>query len=239
MVIPALDEAAWIAEVVERVPGFVDVVVLVDDGSRDDTAQRARRAGDGRLVVLRNEAPRGVGAAIVAGYRAALARGAGVIAVMAGDGQMDPADLEGVVRPVVEGRADYVKGDRFAHPDVIRTMPLARHAAGRAFAWATRVAAGLPRLSDSQCGYTAIGAAALARLDLDALWPSYGYPNDLLGALAREGLRIDEVTVRPVYRGEASGIRPWHVLTVGWLIGRIAVRRAASRLSLERQPAEQ
>lgn len=228
VVIPALDEARWIAEVVRGLPAFVDDVVLVDDGSRDGTAERAQATGETRLTVLRHAAPRGVGAAIVAGYRAALARGADVVAVMAGDGQMDPADLARVVGPVVEGRADYVKGDRFAHPDVARTMPWARYAAGHTFAWLTRVAAGLPQLSDSQCGYTAIGADALAQLDLDALWPSYGYPNDLLGALARQRLRVHEVVVRPVYRGEASGIRPWHVLTVGWLIGRIAVRRAAS-----------
>jgi glycosyltransferase involved in cell wall biosynthesis len=230
VVVPARDEARWIAEVVRGVPAFVDDIVLVDDGSGDDTTERARSSAEPRLTLLRHGTSKGVGAAIVSGYREALARGADVIAVMAGDGQMDPADLARVVGPVAEGRADYVKGDRFAHPDVTRTMPLARHAAGRTFAWLTRLAAGLPQLSDSQCGYTAIGAPALARLDLDALWPSYGYPNDLLGALARQRLRVHEVVVRPVYRGEASGIRPWHVATVGWLIGRIAVRRVVSAL---------
>ena len=65
---------------------------------------------------------------------------------------------------------------------------------------------GVPALSDAQCGFTAVAAAALPALDLDARWPGYGYPNDLLGAVARAGLRLREVTVRPVYRGEASGL---------------------------------
>jgi hypothetical protein len=96
-----------------------------------------------------------------------------------------------------------------------------------ALAWLTRHAAGLERLEDSQCGFTAISSGALDALgpDLDALWPRYGFPNDLIGALARKGLRIGEAVVRPVYRGEASGLRPWHLATIGYLIGRIAWAR--------------
>jgi hypothetical protein len=109
-----------------------------------------------------------------------------------------------------------------------------------ALAFLTRHAAGLERLDDSQCGFTAISARALDVLgdQLDALWPRYGYPNDLLGAVARSGLRIGEAVVRPVYRGEASGLRPWHVATIAWLIGRIAWERLArERRALAEPPA--
>jgi hypothetical protein len=150
-----------------------------------------------------------------------------VIAVMAGDGQMHPDDLHAVALPVARDEADYVKGNRLAYPGVYRTMPPARLAGTAALAFLTRHAAGLDRLADSQCGFTAISARAVAALgtDLDHLWPRYGYPNDLLGALARRGMRIDEAVVRPVYRGEASGLRAWHLGRIGWLIGRIAWRR--------------
>lgn len=226
VVIPARNEEAFIAEVVATMPGFVDHLVLVDDGSSDATVARAREVATPRLDVVSHARSRGVGAAIVSGYRRARDGGADVVAVMAGDGQMHPDDLQAVVEKVARNEADYVKGDRFAHPDVWRVMPLHRHLAGSAFAWLTRVAAGLDRLSDSQCGFTAIRRDALDRLDLDALWPGYGYPNDLLGALSLRGLRIAEVVVRPVYRGEQSGLRPWHVGTVAWLVGRVAWRRA-------------
>lgn len=228
VVIPARDESRWIAETVGSVPAFVDHVILVDDASRDGTADLARAAGDQRLEILAHPESRGVGAAIFAGYRRASALGAAAVAVMAGDGQMDPLDLPRVLAPVALGDADYVKGDRLGHPEVWRTMPLQRLAGTAVLAELTRRAAGLETLSDSQCGYTAISARAIAALDLDALWPRYGYPNDLLTALAARGLRIREVVVRPVYRGEASGLRARHVLTILFLIARGASRRLST-----------
>lgn len=234
VVVPAFNEERWIAETVRCVPPFVDRVIVVDDASRDATENIAARADRDRAEVVRHAENRGVGAAIVTGYRRARALGADVVAVMAGDGQMHPDDLARVVLPVIRGEADYVKGNRLAHPDVLRAMPPARLVGTAALAWLTRRAAGLDRLSDSQCGYTAISARAIDRLatDLDALWPRYGYPNDLLGALARRGLRVAEVVVRPVYRGEASGLRPWHLATIGYVIGRVAYRRASAARAL-------
>jgi glycosyltransferase involved in cell wall biosynthesis len=229
VVVPARDEARWIAETVGSVPAFVDHVIVVDDASRDGTARLARAAGDERLEVVAHPESRGVGAAIVAGYRRARALGAAAVAVMAGDGQMDPRDLPRVLAPVALGEADYVKGDRLRHPDVWRTMPLQRLAATAVLAELTRRAVGLETLSDSQCGYTAISARALDALDLDALWPRYGYPNDLLAALSALGLVIREVPVRPIYRGEASGLRARHVLTILFLIVRSAFRRRSDR----------
>ncbi len=234
VVVPSYNEARWIGETVSSMPAFVDDIVVVDDASSDDTSRRAALAGDGRVAVVRHAENRGVGAAIVTGYRAARARGAEVVAVMAGDGQMHPEDLRGVVEPVVRREHAYVKGNRLRHPEVLATMPLGRLAAGHVLGWLTGVAIGRPGLSDSQCGFTAISADALDALDLDAIWPRYGYPNDLLGELARAGLSIGEVGVRPVYRGEASGIRPWHVGTVVYLLARTAMRRATPRRTATR-----
>ena len=229
VVVPAFNEARWIAETVAGMPAFVDHVLVVDDASSDTTSAVAREAPAARVEVIRHAENRGVGAAIITGYRRARALGADIVAVMAGDGQMDPLDLPTVVRPILDGDADYVKGNRLLHPGVFRTMPPARLAGTAVLAWLTRHAAGLPSLGDSQCGYTAISAAAIDALDLDAIWPRYGYPNDLLGALARERLRVGEVVVRPVYRGEASGLRARHLITIGYLIGRVAYRRLSAR----------
>ncbi len=226
VVLPSYNEARWIGETVSTMPAFVDEIVVVDDASQDDTGDRATQAGGARVTVVRHAENRGVGAAIASGYEAARARGATVVAVMGGDGQMHPDDLEGVVFPVIEGRFDYVKGNRLRHADALGTMPLARLAAGHVLGLLTGVAIGHPGLSDSQCGYTAISSRALGALDLASLWPRYGYPNDLLAMVARAGLSIGEVQVRPVYRGEASGVRPWHAGTVLFLLARAAFRRA-------------
>lgn len=227
VVIPAFREEDRIADTVRSVPAFVDHVVVVDDASDDATSAAARAAGDRRLVVVRHAENRGVGAAILTGYREARALGADVAAVMAGDGQMDPLDLPAVLGPVARGEVEYVKGDRLQHPSVWRDMPIHRLVGTSALAWMTRHAAGLPSLSDSQCGYTAIGAGAMECLLREGMWSRYGYPNDLIGTLARHGYRIREVPVKPVYRGEASGLRPWHIFTIGYVVGRVAARRAA------------
>jgi glycosyltransferase involved in cell wall biosynthesis len=220
VVVPAYREAALIGRTLSSIPAFVDAIYVVDDASDDGTLKAARRAGDTRVRCLEHAVNRGVGAAIVSGYRAALDERADVLAVMAGDNQMHPDDLASVIRPVADGSADYVKGNRFVHPEAHR-MPLARRLAGEVLSLATRLATGLP-VHDCQCGYTALSAACARALPLDELWPRFGYPNDLLGMLAARGLKVAEVPVRPVYAGEASGIRVWHGPLVLGLIARRA-----------------
>ena len=239
VVVPAYDEARWIANTVRAMPAFVDLVVVVDDASRDATAALVEALGLPGVHVVRHADNRGVGAAIVSGYRRARALGAEVIAVMAGDGQMHPDDLPCVLEPIVRGEADYVKGDRLHHPAVWSLMPLGRIAGDLVLSWLTRMTAGLPRLSDAQCGFTAIDADALDALDLDRLWPRYGYCNELIARVAAAGLRLGEVVVRPVYRGERSGLRPWHALTYGLVLGRAGLRRVtASRRTRPTPPCD-
>jgi glycosyltransferase involved in cell wall biosynthesis len=236
-VVPAYREERLIAKTLGSIPSWVDAIFPVDDASPDGTwrAIEEHCAADGcRIQPQRHRQNRGVGAAIVTGYRAALAAGADVIAVMAGDDQMDPADLENVVDPVLRGLADYVKGNRFAHPER-RSMPLARRMGGALLSALTRVATGL-RVDDTQCGYTALSARVARALPLDELWPRYGYPNDLLGMLAARGASVQQVPVRPVYADEGSGVRPWHVLSIMAVILRRRLR--TSRMEHDHAPSD-
>lgn len=228
VVIPAYREARLIARTLRSVPAFVDAIYVVDDGSPDDTSAVARSVLDARVRVIRHAQNQGVGAAIVTGYRAALAEHADAVAVMAGDAQMSPDDLPSVLGPVLAGRADYVKGNRFRSPER-RRMPWLRRAAGKVLSLATRLASGLP-VDDCQCGYTAISRAGLALLPLGELWPGFGYPNDLLLLAAQHRLRVSEVTVRPVYADEQSGVRPWHALLILGLIVRRLWRAPSGNL---------
>jgi len=228
VVVPAYNEERLVAITLASIPDFVDVIIVVDDASRDRTSRVASLFSDERIRVERHSENRGVGAAIVTGYRLAMGAGADVIAVMAGDAQMHPDDLAGLVLPVARGEVDYAKGDRLHHPDARRVMPRGRFLVGSALSWLTARAAGLESFSDSQCGYTAIAARAAQMIDLDALFPRYGYPNDIVGKLALAGLTIRDVPVRPVYGSEDSGVRPWHVAVILGLIGRIAYERATS-----------
>ncbi len=227
VVVPGFHEEAHVAGVVETMPGFVDAIIVVDDGSADRTGAVALEVGDPRVHLERHPRRRGVGAALTTGYRAALARTTGptdALCVMAGDGQMDPNDLERVARPIVLGQADYVKGDRFGHAGVKRSMGLPRWIGGQVFTRLTAVAIG-QTISDSQCGFTALARGAATQLDLEALWPGFGYPNDLLGQLKARHLRVTEVPVRPVYGTENSKLRLRHLPPILYLIGRAALRR--------------
>lgn len=231
VVIPAFNEELAIAAAVKDVPRFVDHVIVVDDASRDATARRAAAQRCGRTEIIRHAANRGVGGAIVSGYRRALALGVDATAVMAGDGQMDPADLPALLDPIAEGRADYVKGNRFRHPDVWRAMPAARIAGNLALSLVTRITSGYRDLFDSQCGYTAVARAPLERLDLDRVFPRYGYPNDLLARLHAVGARVEDVPVRPVYGPRwKSGIR---IHTVVYPIAFVLLRSWLERVGAE------
>ena len=227
VVVPAWDEEPRIGRVIAGMPAWVDAIVVVDDASRDGTARAAAATGDPRVEVVRHDTNRGVGAAIVTGYRRCAATAGGprdAFVVMAGDGQMDPADLPALVTLIARGEADYAKGDRFRTDGVARAMPPVRLVGGLAFSWATSRAIGV-RISDSQCGYTALSRGACERLDLGTLWPGYGYPNDLLSQLALRGLRIAEVPVRAVYADEVSRLRPKHIPRIALLVARAWLRR--------------
>ncbi|MBX3189098.1 MAG: glycosyltransferase family 2 protein [Labilithrix sp.] len=227
VVVPACQEEEHVGRVIATMPSFVDHIVVVDDGSTDRTSEVALGVADPRVELVRHPRRRGVGAAIASGYRAGVARTerpSDVLCVMAGDGQMDPADLEAVARPIVRGEAEYVKGDRFGYPGVRRSMGLPRWIGGQIFSRLTSLAIGQP-VSDSQCGYTALSRAAAIALDLDEMWPGFGYPNDLLGLLAAAGMRVVEVPVKPVYGTETSKLRMRHLPPIFYLIGRAAVRR--------------
>lgn len=232
VVVPAFREEKLLRRTLERMPQGADRIVVVDDASDDRTfdVARACAARDARIHVSRLAFNRGVGGAIVHGYRVARSLGCRAAVVMAGDAQMDPADFDRVTAPVVAEEADYVKGNRLAHPEAA-AMPAIRRRGSRALAIATSLIAGLGPLDDMQCGYTALDLRLLDRLPLRRIFSRYGYPNDLMIRLAEAGARIVEVPVRPVYGDEVSGFTPSAVvLPISNILARGLARRVASTL---------
>jgi glycosyltransferase involved in cell wall biosynthesis len=218
--VPAHDEELLIADTLRGIPDFVDKVYVVDDASRDATAERARGVGDPRVEVLTHESNRGVGAAIVTGYKRALEDGVAVTAVMAGDNQMDPAELRTLVAPVVAGEVDYAKANRLFTGEAWQLIPRTRYLGNAVLSLLTKIASGYWHVADSQAGYTAIGHQVLAELDLDRVYTRYGFPNDLLVHLNVWNARVRDVPSRPIYGvGERSGIRLRRVVPrISWLL---------------------
>jgi glycosyltransferase involved in cell wall biosynthesis len=220
VVVPAFDEERLVGETIRGIPEFVDRIYVVDDASRDGTSSQAKTVGDPRVQLLRHERNSGVGAAIATGYRRSLEDGIDVTCVMAADNQMDPAELRALAEPVARGEVEYAKANRLVSGEAWKVIPRTRYLGNAVLSLLTKIASGYWHVADSQAGYTALSAEALRRLDLDRLYPRYGFPNDVLVHLNVQNARVRDVPSRPIYDvGERSGIKLRSVVPrISWLL---------------------
>jgi glycosyltransferase involved in cell wall biosynthesis len=220
VVVPAHDEEGLIAATLQGIPGFVDRIYVIDDKSNDTTAERARAVDDPRIEVITHDRNRGVGAAIVTGYKRALAERMDATAVMAGDNQMDPDELELLTTPVVRDELDYAKANRLFTGSAWKLIPRNRYIGNAILSLFTKVASGYWHIADSQAGYTVISLRVLQLLDLDRIYTSYGFPNDMLVHLNVWSARVRDFPSRPIYGvGERSGIKIRRVVPrISWLL---------------------
>lgn len=173
-----------------------------------------------RVILINHLINGGVGAAIARGYKWCLDHQIDCTAVMAGDGQMDPAELKFVCRPVIEEGIDYVKGNRIIHRSAWIVMPRARYIGNAILSILTKIASGYWHVSDTQSGYTAISLKALQAIRIHDIYRSYGMPNDLLVKLNIVHCTIKEVGIKPVYNvGEQSKMKVLKVIPkISWLL---------------------
>jgi glycosyltransferase involved in cell wall biosynthesis len=220
VVVPAFDEETLIAATLGGIPPLVDRILVVDDGSTDRTAERARELGDPRVEVLTHERRSGVGAATVTGYRRAMAEELDVVVVMNGDNQMDAEDLPTLVEPVARGELDYSKANRLSTGQAWQLIPKTRFFGNAILSMLTKIASGYWHVADSQSGYTVISRQMLERLDLDRVYTQYGFPNDMLVHLNVWNARVRDFPSRPIYGvGERSAMRYRHVVPrISWLL---------------------
>ncbi|WP_222918383.1 glycosyltransferase family 2 protein [Natrinema sp. SYSU A 869] len=228
VVVTAYDEASFVGRVIETVPDFVDRIYAVDDRSPDESwaviqrvARQVNEAADGetapeiavadggddrRVVPIRHTENRGYGAAVKTGYRRAAEDGMDVVAVMNGDGQMDPAILDRIIDPVVTGEVDYAKGNRLLRPEDREDMSTFRFVGNAMLTGLSKFASGYWSIGDPQNGYTAISREAIEELDLEMITDQYGFLNHLLTALNVAGFRVADVPMSAVYGEEESSI---------------------------------
>jgi len=222
VVVPAHNEETQIANMLAGIPDYIDKVVVVNDCSKDKTSQVIHdlaRTNPAILAIdhVKNE---GVGGAIATGYKWARDNDIDVAVVMAGDGQMNPADLPTVLDPVVSGEVDYSKGNRLSTGEAYKKIPKVRYFGNAALSFLTKIASGYWHVADSQTGYTAINKKALHRINWDQMYKRYGQPNDVLVRLNVHDMKVRDVPVEPVYNiGEKSGIKIRKVIfTISWLL---------------------
>lgn len=165
-------------------------------------------ADNGRLVLIDLKKNGGVGTAIAIGYKWACDQTIDCTAVMAGDGQMDPGELESIVSPVINEQIDYVKGNRLTHRSAFDYIPRSRFLGNSILSILTKIASGYWSVSDTQTGYTAISLKALKAIDIPGIYPRYGMPNDMLVKLNIASCTLREVDIKPIYHvGEKSKLK--------------------------------
>jgi len=276
VVVPAYNEETQIGIVLDTMPDFVDRIIVVNDCSKDKTAEivkdyiereqkleqqnKEKKASippikppeetvfnkadivlfemrieeeskyppheiyndnnTDRIVLINILKNSRVGGAIKTGYKWCREHGIDCTAVMAGDAQMDPAELESICLPVIEEDIDYVKGNRLWHGASRRVIPKKRHFGNSVLSAMTKVSSGYWRISDTQTGYTAISLRALNKLKIYDIYNNYGMPNDLLIKLNVAQCSLREIPIKPVYNvGEQSKMKIGKVIpTVSWLL---------------------
>jgi glycosyltransferase involved in cell wall biosynthesis len=229
VVVPAYNEEKLIAQTINAMPDFIDKIIIVDDASSDRTSPIVKDIAitNNKVILISHEVNRGVGGAISTGYIWCRDHDVDIAIVMAGDGQMDPADLPALMEPVVKDQADYTKGNRLITGEAWKKIPRIRYFGNSILSFMTKIASGYWHVTDSQSGYTALNKKALHLLPIENIYPRYGMPNDFLVTLNIYNMRVKDVPVRPVYGiGEKSGIRISSIIfTLSFLMTRLFFRR--------------
>ncbi len=213
-VVPAYRVERQIEAVLCGLPDYLKYVIVVDDASPDKTAELASALAerDPRIVLVRHECNQGVGGAMSSGFQRALELGAQVVVKIDGDGQMDVSRLPELLAPLILGRADYTKGNRFRDFTALRQMPLIRRIGNMGLAFLSKAATGYWNLFDPTNGFLAIRAEALAQVPLEHVDHTYFFETSMLANLYLLGAVVEDVPMPARYKDEVSSLVIHHVL---------------------------
>lgn len=208
VVIPCFKVTKHIMNVLSEIGKEVDSIYVIDDACPEGSGKLVEAQNkDKRVQVIFHEKNQGVGGAVVTGYKAALAEGHDVIVKLDGDGQMDPKDIPTLIRPILEGRADYAKGNRFDSIEDLEAMPAIRIFGNAVLSIMSKISSGYWNVTDPTNGYTAIHSAALKRVQVDKLRKTYFFESDLLFRLSLIRAVVHDVVLPARYGEEVSNLR--------------------------------
>jgi dolichol-phosphate mannosyltransferase len=208
VVIPAYRVEREIETVLTTLPDYFEHVIVVDDCSPDSTSERVKQvaAKDKRIILLRHERNQGVGGAMITGFKKALEVGAQIVVKLDGDGQMDPAHIPALVTPLICGKADYVKGNRFRDFQALRQMPAIRRLGNMAMSFFAKAATGYWNCFDPTNGFFAIRSEVLAMLPFKSISRTYYFETSMLAELYMLDAFVQDVPLPARYQDEVSNI---------------------------------
>lgn len=215
VVIPCYKVMDKISTVIEGIPADVQHIICVDDACPERSGEFIQSTiTDHRLKVLFHEKNKGVGGAMVTGYKMAIELGADIAVKVDGDGQMNPALIHYFTSPIVQGLADYCKGNRFYIPEYIKDMPLIRLIGNSILSFLTKFSSGYWNIFDPTNGYTAVHTNILKNLPLDKLSQNYFFETDMLFRLNILGAVAHDIPMRSIYHDEKSNLKILNILPI-------------------------
>jgi len=208
VVVPCFNEESLIKDTLMGMPDFVDRIYVIDDFSTDTTTQKIifMMNQDSRIQLYQHSANQGVGGAIITGYKKALEDNMDIIAIMAGDNQMNSYYLSNLLDPIIDNQTDITKGNRLKR-GFWKGMPFFRRFGNFILSLMTKIVTGYWKVNDPQNGYVAINAQGLRKIDLDSLYNGYAFENDLMLKANVANLRMKNVLIPAVYGEEKSKIK--------------------------------
>jgi len=208
VVIPCYKVKTYISNVISKIPSIVDKIYVVDDACPEGTASYVlTNEFDSRIVILKHEHNCGVGGAVKTGYLAALSSGYDIVIKIDGDGQADPTLIPEFISPLIDGLADYTKGNRFYNPETLKSMPGIRLFGNSLLSFLNKFSSGYWDIFDPNNGYTAINSKVLRKLPLDKISSSYFFETDMLFRLNLIRARVIDIPMDSLYAGEKSNLK--------------------------------
>ena len=249
VVLPCYKTSKQVLDVLALIPEIVTSIYCVDDDCPDKTGEHIQsHCKDKRVKVLFHDQNLGVGGAMVSGYRQALEEAADIVVKVDSDGQMDPGLIPQFIAPIVNGQADYTKGNRFFTPQFLSGMPRVRLIGNAGLSFLNKFSTGYWQIFDPTNGYTAIHADVLRLLPLDKINKGYFFEADMLFRLGTLRAVVMDIPQRAVYEDEESNlnvskalwsfaglhlrnffkrivysyfIRDFHMASIEWILGPI------------------
>ncbi len=206
VIIPAYNVEAYIGGVIRGIPEWVWRIIVVNDASPDHLAQKVKEIPDPRVVLVEHATNQGVGGAMLTGFARAIELGATILVKMDGDGQMAPEVLPRLIKPILDGKAHYTKGNRFIETDTIQKMPLLRRLGNFALSFMTKMASGYWNIMDPTNGYTALDARAYQGLHPQRIHRRYFYESSMLIELNLHRAVVVDVPMHAKYDHQHSSL---------------------------------
>ena len=206
VVIPCYKVSKQIEDVIHSIPEFIDNIIVIDDACPENSGLIVNNLHQDRVQVIFHKKNKGVGGAVISGFKKALELHSDIIIKLDGDGQMNPNDIEKLIQPLLYDFADYTKGNRFNDFKALKSMPKIRLFGNSILSFAIKSASGYWNIMDPTNGFCAISYHSLCKLNLDKIEKRYFFEIDMLINLNLINAVVEDVPIPAVYNNETSNL---------------------------------